>query len=290
MSRPARTLRTPAIRGAHAPAAAVVAALVLSACGTSADPSEGSDADGAGGDATITVAVTPVPHATILEYVDTELAPEVGLDIRIVEFTDYVQPNVALDEGSVDANYYQHGVFLADQEKAGGYDFSGLGTISFQPMGLYSETVTDLADLPAGATVAIPNDPVNGSRGLKLLAAEGVITLADPDAPVPTVLDVVDNPRDLRFEEVEAAQLPRSLSDVDVAAVPGNYALEADLKPAEDALRVEDTRDTTYANQLVVRSGDEHDPQVQQLLELLTSEEVRTFIDETYDGAVVAAF
>jgi D-methionine transport system substrate-binding protein len=190
----------------------------------------------------------------------------------------------------VDANYYQHGVFLADQEAAAGYDFTGLATISFQPMGLYSETVTDLAQTPEGATVAIPNDPVNGSRGLKLLAAEGLITLADPDAPVPTVLDITGNPRDLQFEEVEAAQLPRSLGDVDLAAVPGNYALDADLSPQEDALVAEDTSDRTYANQLVVRTEDEQDPQVQKLLELLTSEEVRQFIDETYAGTVVAAF
>ncbi|MFC5043265.1 MetQ/NlpA family ABC transporter substrate-binding protein [Ornithinimicrobium kibberense] len=236
------------------------------------------------------MAVTPVPHADILAFVDEELADDAGIDLEIVEFTDYVQPNVALDQGSVDANYYQHGVFLADQEEQAGYDFTGLATISFQPMGLYSETVTDLAALPDGATVAIPNDPVNGSRGLKLLAQEGLITLADPDAPVPTLLDVTDNAKDLQFEEVEAAQLPRSLGDVDVAAVPGNYALDAELSPQDDALVAEDTGDTTYANQLVVRAGDEEDPRIVTLLELLTSEEVRRHIDETYDGAVVAAF
>lgn len=260
-------------------------ALALSACGDDAT----ADAQ-AGGLTTVRVAVTPVPHATILEFVDEELAAEAGLDLEIVEFTDYVQPNVALDEGSVDANYYQHGVFLADQSRAAGYEFTGLSTISFQPMGLYSQSVTDLASVPEGAVVAIPNDPVNGSRGLKLLAAQGLITLADPDAPVPTVLDIEDNPRNLRFEEVEAPQLPRSLADVDLAAVPGNFALDADLSPAEDALVSEDISDTTYANQLVVRAGEEDDPALQALLELLTSEEVREFIDQTYDGAVVAAF
>ena len=260
-------------------------ALTLSACGDDAT----ADAQ-TGGLTTVRVAVTPVPHATILEFVDEELATEAGLDLEIVEFTDYVQPNVALDEGSVDANYYQHGVFLADQSRAAGYEFAGLSTISFQPMGLYSQSVTDLASVPEGAVVAIPNDPVNGSRGLKLLAAQGLITLADHDAPVPTVLDIEDNPRNLRFEEVEAPQLPRSLADVDLAAVPGNFALDADLNPAEDALVSEDISDTTYANQLVVRAGDEDDPALQALLELLTSEEVREFIDQTYDGAVVAAF
>jgi D-methionine transport system substrate-binding protein len=134
------------------------------------------------------VAVTPVPQAAILDFVSEELAREAGLDLEIVEFTDYVQPNVALDEGAVDAKYYQHGVFLADQEATAGYDFTGLATISFQPKGLCFETMTDLAQTPECATVAIPNDPVNGSRGLNLLAAEGLITLDDPDAPVPTAL------------------------------------------------------------------------------------------------------
>ena len=278
----------PTARSTHRlalPALGLAAALALTACGGGAE----ADATSAG-DGRVKVAVTPVPHATILEFVSEELAPAAGLDIEIVEFTDYIQPNAALDQGEVDANYYQHGVYLADQEKAAGYDFTGLSTISFQPMGLYSDSVTDLADLPQGAEIAIPNDPVNGSRGLKLLAAEGIITLADPDAAVPTLLDVTDNPKDLQFTEVEAAQLPRSLSDVDVAAVPGNYALEAELKPAQDALVTEDTSDTTYANQLVVRAGEEDDPDLQKLLELLTSQEVRQFIDETYQGAVVAAF
>lgn len=279
---------TPALRPTALAGGALAAALLLSACGAGGPGAPGS-ASSPAADGAVTVAVTPVPHADILAFVEEELAADAGLDIEIVEFTDYVQPNVALDEGSVDANYYQHGVFLADQEKVAGYDFTSLGTISFQPMGLYSETVASLTDLPQGATVAIPNDPVNGSRGLKLLAAEGLITLADPEAPVPTVLDVTDNPRDLRFEEVEAAQLPRSLGDVDVAAVPGNYALDADLSPQRDALVAEDTGDTTYANQLVVRTGDETDPDLQKLHELLTSEEVDRFIAETYEGAVVPA-
>lgn len=268
-------------------AAALTTTLALGACGSDSEAADGDTAADAG---PLRVAVTPVPHATILEFVDEELADEAGLDLEIVEFTDYVQPNVALDEGSVDANYYQHSVFLADQVQAAGYEFTSLGTISFQPMGLYSETVTDLGQVPDGATVAIPNDPVNGSRGLKLLAQEGVITLTDPDAAVPTVLDIAENPHDLQFEEVEAAQLPRSLQDVDIAAVPGNYALQAELSPAEDALVTEDVKDPTYANQLVVRTEDVDDPRLVKLHEILTSEEVREFIDETYSGAVVAAF
>ena len=268
-------------------AATVLASLALTACGTSTGGDAGATSAAAAGP--LRVAVTPVPHATILEFVEENLAEDAGLDLEIVEFTDYVQPNVALDQGSVDANYYQHSVFLADQIKTGGYDFTSLGTISFQPMGLYSESVTDLASVPEGATVAIPNDPVNGSRGLKLLAQEGVITLADPDAAVPTLLDITENPHDLQFEEVEAAQLPRSLQDVDIAAVPGNYALQAELSPQDDALVAEDTSDKTYANQLVVRTEDKDDPRLATLHELLTSQAVVDFIDETYQGAVVAA-
>ncbi|MGD8150323.1 MetQ/NlpA family ABC transporter substrate-binding protein [Ornithinimicrobium sp. Y1694] len=274
------------------PAITLTVALSLTACGTNggSTASSGDDQTGSANAEPLRVAVTPVPHADILQFVDDELAADAGIDLEIIEFTDYIQPNVALDDGSVDANYYQHSVFLADQERAAGYDFTSLGTISFQPMGLYSDTVTDLQDLPEGATVAIPNDPVNGSRGLKLLAQEGLITLEDPDAAVPTVLEITDNPKGLRFQEVEAAQLPRSLSDVDVAAVPGNYALDAELSPQDDALVAEDTSDTTYANQLVVRAGDEDDPRLVKLHELLTSQDVKDFIDRTYQGSVVAAF
>lgn len=259
------------------PLLALAATLTLAACG--------------GGEQTqtLTVAVTPVPHADILQFVSDELAEEAGLEIEIVEFTDYVQPNVALDDGSVDANYFQHTVYLADQAEQGGYDFTSLGSVSFQPMGLYSEGVGDLAEIPDGATVAIPNDPVNGSRGIDLLAQEGLITLA-PDAPeIPTVLDIADNPHGLRFEEVEAAQLPRSLSDVDVAAIPGNYAIGADLNPSRDALVTEAVEGTPYANQLVVRSEDADDEALATLYELLTGPEVKDYINQTYDGAVVQA-
>lgn len=273
---------------AHLLAAALATALTLSACGASGERVPTGERQGAEGP--LKIAVTPVPHATILEFVQDELAPAAGLELEIIEFTDYIQPNAALDEGEVDANYYQHSVYLADQEKTAGYDFTSLGTVSFQPMGLYSSGITDLTATPDGSTVAIPNDPVNGSRGLKLLAQEGVISLVDPDAAVPTVLDITDNPHDLEFIEVEAAQLPRSLQDVDIAAVPGNYALQAELSPQDDALVAEDTSDRTYANQLVVRAEDEDDPRLRKLYELLASDEVREFIDQTYQGAVVAAF
>jgi D-methionine transport system substrate-binding protein len=273
------------LRAVLTPAIAVSTVLALSACGGSGEAAEDGTADGP-----LKVAATPVPHAEILQFVQENLAEEAGLDLEVVEFTDYIQPNVALDEGSVDANYYQHSVYLADQEATAGYDFTELLGVNFQPQGLYSESVTDLAALPDGATVAIPNDPVNGARGLLLLADEGLITLADDAGDVPTSLDIVDNPKNLEFSEVEAAQLPRSLADVDLASVPGNYAIEADLSPGEDALAAEQAEGSPYVIQLVTRTGNEDDPRLGQLQELLSSEEVRQFIDETYGGAVVAAF
>jgi D-methionine transport system substrate-binding protein len=260
------------------------AAVALSACAGAGDGS-GGDADGP-----LTVAATPVPHAEILEFVQDQLAEDAGLDLEIVEFTDYVQPNVALDDGSVDANYYQHSVYLADQESTAGYDFTEVLGVNFQPQGLYSQTLTDLTDLQAGATVALPNDPVNGARGLLLLAEQGLLTLDEAAGDVPTSLDITDNPLELEFTEVEAAQLPRSLADVDLASIPGNYAIEADLNPGQDALAAEQAEGSPYVIQLVTRTGAEDDPRLQQLVDLLSSEEVAQFIDETYDGAVVAAF
>ncbi|WP_134772799.1 MetQ/NlpA family ABC transporter substrate-binding protein [Ornithinimicrobium flavum] len=274
------------------PLLALTSTLTLAACGgASPDPAGTPEAAGtaAAGPDRVTVAVTPVPHADILQFVADELAPEAGLQVEIVEFTDYVQPNVALDDGSVDANYFQHRVFLADQMGQGGYDFVSLGSVSFQPMGLYSESLTDLADLAEGATVAIPNDPVNGSRGIDLLVQEGLVTLAADAPEIPTVLDIEDNPRGLQFEEVEAAQLPRSLSDVDLAAIPGNYAIGADLNPGRDALVTEAVDGTPYANQFVVRAGREDDEALRTLYSLLTGPEVRDHIEQTYDGAVVQA-
>lgn len=267
-------------------ALSLIGALTLAACSGGAD----TGSDGAEQDGPLRVAATPVPHAEILEFVDTELSEEAGLDLEIVEFTDYIQPNVALDEGSVDANYYQHSIYLADQEATAGYDFTELLGVNFQPQGLYSDSVEDLQDLSEGATVAIPNDPVNGARGLLLLAEEGLLTLDEAAGDVPTSLDITANPLSLEFTEVEAAQLPRSLADVELAAIPGNYAIEADLNPAEDALSVESAEGSPYVIQLVTRTGEEDDPRLQTLVELLSSEEVRQFIEGTYGGAVVPAF
>ncbi len=260
-------------------------ALVLTACGGDAE----ADTSSAAGSGPLKVGVSPVPHAEILQFVDEELAADAGIDLELVEFTDYVQPNVALDDGSLDANYFQHEPYLAEQESAAGYDFEAVAPVHLEPLGLYSDSVGSVEEIPDGAQVAIPNDPTNGARALQLLADQGLITLADTGEASATVLDVEENPRNLEFVEIEAAQLPRSLPDVDAAVINGNYAIEADLSPAEDAIAAESPEGNPYANLLVVRAGDESDPRVATLAELLGSEEVARFIEETYDGTVISA-
>ena len=268
-------------------------ALALTACGSDTgapDPDGGTAPSGsAAGAEPLTVGVSPVPHAEILQFVDEELAAGAGIDLELVEFTEYVQPNAALDDGSLDANYFQHEPYLAEQEAAAGYDFAAVTPVHLEPLGLYSGSVQEVADLPDGAQVAIPNDPTNAARALRLLADQGLLTLADTGGASATVLDVADNPRNLELVEIEAAQLPRSLTDVDAAVINGNYAIEADLSPAEDAIAAEAADGNPYANLLVVRAGDETDERVATLAELLGSEEVARFIEDTYGGAVVPA-
>jgi D-methionine transport system substrate-binding protein len=263
--------------------AASAATVLLAACG-------GGEAELSAADEPLRVGASPVPHAEILRYIDEELAADAGLDLEIVEFTDYVQPNVALDDGSLDANYFQTVPYLEEQETSAGYDFAPLEPVHIEPLGIYSSTLTDLADLPDGATVAIPNDPTNAARALRLLEANDLITLADTGDAAPTSLDIEGNPTNLEISEVEAAQVPRSLADVDIAVINGNYAIEADLVPAEDALALEDAEDNPNANLVVVRTGDEDDERIKQLEELLHSDEVRSFIEQTYEGAVIPAF
>ncbi|GAA1163910.1 MetQ/NlpA family ABC transporter substrate-binding protein [Ornithinimicrobium humiphilum] len=262
----------------------LVGALALTACGSDADAGAEASAD-----APLKVGVSPVPHAEILQFVDDELAEGAGIDLELVEFTDYVQPNVALDDGSLDANYFQHEPYLEEQKAAAGYDFVAVTPVHLEPLGLYSDTVGSVDELAEGAQVAIPNDPTNGARALQLLADQGLITLADTGEASATVLDVETNPKNLKFVEIEAAQLPRSLPDVDAAVINGNYAIEADLSPAEDAIAAESPEGNPYANLLVVRAGDEDDPRIVKLAELLASDEVAQFIEETYSGTVISA-
>lgn len=279
-----RTLTT---TGAAAATAAL--ALTLAACGTDSDPGSGGDGGQADASAPLTVAATPVPHAEILQFVRDNLAEDAGLDLRIQEFTDYVLPNTSLAGGEVDANYFQHKPYLDDFNAGNGTDIVPVVNVHLEPLGLYSDTLTAPGQLAEGDTIAVPNDATNEGRALKLLADNGVIELAEGVGADATLADITDD-HGLRFDELEAATLPRALTDVDAAVINGNYALEAGLSPARDALVIESSDDNPYANFLAVNAGDEDDPRVRTLAELLTSDEVRQYIEDTYDGSVVPAF
>lgn len=220
------------------------------------------------------------------------LAQKAGLKLEVKEFTDYVTPNTAVQQGEVDANYFQHQPYLTDFNKKNGTDIVAVpgATVHLEPLGVYSKGVKKLDDLKKGATVALPNDTTNEARALKLLAANGVIGLKSGVGYDATPKDVTTNPKGLKFKELEAAQLPRSLGDVDAAVINGNYTLEADLSPAEDAIAAESPKDNPYGNFLAVKKGKEDDPRVQKLAKLLTSPEVKKFIEDKYQGAVVPAF
>jgi D-methionine transport system substrate-binding protein len=203
-----------------------------------------------------------------------------------------VTPNTAVQQGQVDANYFQHKPYLDDFNKKNGTDIVPVpgGNVHLEPLGVYSKSVKKLADLKKGATVSLPNDTTNEARALKLLEANGVIRLKSGAGYEATPKDVTANPKNLRFKELEAAQLPRSLGDVDAAVINGNYALEAKLSPAKDAIAAESAKGNPYANFLAVKKGHENDPRVRKLARLLTSPEVKKFIEEKYDGAVLPAF
>ncbi|MFJ5262827.1 MetQ/NlpA family ABC transporter substrate-binding protein [Streptomyces sp. NPDC088387] len=259
--------------------------LGLSACGSEQD--SGSDASGP-----LTVAATATPQGQILNFVKDNLAEKAGLDLEVREFTDYVTPNTAVQQGEVDANYFQHQPYLDDFNKKNGTDIVAVpgATVHLEPLGVYSQSVKKLDELKKGATVAVPNDTTNEARALKLLEANGLITLKSGAGYAATPKDIESNPKDLQFKELEAAQLPRSLADVDASVINGNYALEADLSPAKDAIAAESPKDNPYGNFLAVKKGNEDDPRVKELAKLLTSPEVKKFINDEYDGAVVAAF
>ncbi|SLM87765.1 MetQ/NlpA family ABC transporter substrate-binding protein [Brachybacterium nesterenkovii] len=267
-----------------------LAALALSGCGAFGSGSEGPTEEG--GITKITVGASPKPHAEILQFVQDNLTKDAGLELTIEQYTDYQIPNQALSDGDIDANYYQTPNFLAEQEKEKGYEFHAFEGIHIEPMGLYSEKITSLDELADGSEVAIANDPANTGRGLGLLAEAGLITLKDGVEPSQaTTSDVQDNPKNLTFTEIEAAQIPRSLGDFALGAVNGNYALEAGLKPSEQALHLEKGEGSPYANMMVCREADKDNAGLAKLEELLHSEDVKTFITTTYtDGSVIPAF
>ncbi|MET8869243.1 MetQ/NlpA family ABC transporter substrate-binding protein [Nonomuraea sp. NPDC004580] len=265
---------------------AVALALSLAACGTSQSATNDT-AESA--DTVLKVGVNPVPHAEILNFVKDNLAPAAGLKLEVVEFTDYVQPNVQLEEGKLTANYFQHRPYLDDFNKSKGTDLTFVAGVHLEPLGLYSKKITDVSALASGATVALPNDATNLGRARKLLADNGVITLKEGVGTAATERDVAQNPKNLQFKPLEAAQLPRSLEDVDAAVINGNYALEAGLKPASDALVLEKTEGNPYVNGLVVPSGHEKDANIVTLGKLLQDQKVKDFIKEKYQGSVLPA-
>ena len=239
-------------------------------------------------DKPLKVGVTAGPHAQIFEQVK-KIAEKDGLKIQIVEFSDYVQPNAALAAGDLDANSYQHKPYLDAQIKDRGYKFAAVGyTVNF-PIGIYSKKVKSLKDLKEGARVGIPNDPTNGGRVLLVFQDQGLIKLKAGAGLKATPLDVVENPKKIKFVEVDAAQLPRTLDDLDASAINTNYALSAGLSPAKDAIAQESAK-SPYVNLIAVREQDKDKPWVAKLVKAYQSEEVRKFIQTEFKGAVLAGF
>ena len=234
------------------------------------------------------VGATPIPHAELLNLVKEDLKTE-GVDLKVVEFTDYVTPNLALAEGELDANFFQHFPYLEKFSNERGLNLVSAGKIHVEPLGVFSQKIKDIKDLPNKAIIAIPSDPSNGGRALILLHNSGVIKLNDPTNLYVTEFDIVENPKKLKFKPIEAAQLPRVLPDVEAAVINGNYALEAGFSPVEDSLLLEGA-ESPYANIIAVKSGDESKEDIQKLLKALQSKKVSDYIGANYKGGVVPAF
>lgn len=263
----------------------------------SADASASEEASGSSDaatdeDTTIVVGATPTPHAEVLAQVVQTLADQ-GYTLEVVEFTDYIQPNVALSGEELDANYFQHITYLNDYNEQNGTDLVSAGDIHYEPFAIYGGKVTDLAALEDGAQIAVPNDPTNEARALLLLQDQGIIVL-DPDAGLEaTKLDITENPKNVEIIEIEAAQLARSLPDVDIAVINGNYAIQAGLSPIDDALATESQDSDTakaYTNVIAVRSGTEDSAKIKALVDALQTPEIAQYMTDTYGGAVVAVF
>ena len=271
-------------------AAALLAAVALSAC-SGGEKSEKAEEDKSPELTEITVGASPAPHGEILEAAKPLLEKE-GYALKIVEYTDYVQPNIALEDGELDANYFQHLPYLEQFNKEQGTHRASAGAIPYEPFGIYGGKVSSLDELSEGATVAVPNDTTNEARALLLLEAQGLLKLKEGAGLDATRNDIEENPLNLDILEVEAAQIPLSLQDVDIAVINGNYAIDAGLK-VSDALAVEASDSeaaVTYGNVVAVREGDEENEKTKALLDALKSDEVKSFIEDSYDGAVVPLF
>lgn len=268
---------------------ALVALLIVS-CGSAQNSNEGQNGDSEGAEAIVLkVGASPVPHAEILNVVKPILQDE-GIELQIVEFADYNQPNLRLADKDLDANYFQHIPYLESFSKDHKLDLTYTAKVHIEPMGVYSEKINDLSELKEGAEIAIPNDPTNGGRALIILEQAGLLKLKEGVGISATVYDIAENPKNLKITELEAATLPRILQDVDAAVINSNYALEAKLVPTKDALVLESPEDNPYVNILAIRKGDESRPEIVKLSKALNSPEVKKFIEEEYKGAVIPAF
>lgn len=234
----------------------------------------------------IVVGASAVPHAEILENVKEDLK-ELGFDLEVKVFNDYVLPNTALAEGQLDANFFQHIPYLEEMNTKENLGITWTVKVHIEPMGLYSDKIESLADLKDGATIAIPNDATNGSRALKLLADNGLITLKDTE--IASVLDITSNEKNLTFKELDAPALPRTLVDVDAAVINTNYAIEGDLNPLDDAIIIESS-ESPYANVLAVKEENKESEKTKALNTVLTSEKTKKFIEEKYEGSIFPAF
>lgn len=277
--------------------------LVLAACGNNGNTGNNAanNTGAAGENTTNTAEPAPettepvklivgatVPHADILKFIAPKLKEE-GVELEVREFTDYVQPNVQVYEKQLDANYFQHQPYLDEQNTQNGFDLVSVVGVHVEPFGAYSKTLKSVDELKDGAKVAIPNDATNGGRALLLLEKQGLIKLDEAAGITATKKNITENPKNLEIIEVDAAMLPRQLEEVDLALINTNYALEADLNPTTDALFIED-KDSPYTNLLVARPDNKDSDAIQKLAKALTSDEVRTFINDTYKGALVPVF
>lgn len=267
---------------------ALLAAAVFSGCDSKMESNMESKAEAnAQGAEKIIVGATPEPHALILEQIKPLLARD-GVELEIREFTDYVTPNKSLDDGSLDANFFQHKPYLDSFNKEHKTNLISVAAVHIEPMGVYSKSIKSLDELKEGDLISIPNDPSNGARALRILEENGVIKLKD-GVELVSMQDIVENPKGLSFKELDAPQLARALSDVEASVINTNFALLAGLNPLNDAIAIED-KESPYANILVVKAGNENNPNIQKLINALQSEAVREFITEQYKGAILPSF
>jgi D-methionine transport system substrate-binding protein len=264
--------------------------LTLAGCNNNQTPAPNENSDQPAEKKVVKIGATAVPHAEILEFIKPKLA-EKGVDLQIQVFNDYVLPNLATDSGDLDLNFFQHIPYLDTFNADRNLNLVTITKVHIEPMGIYSKKVTAVSDLAEGGTIAIPNDPSNGGRALAVLEAAGLIKLKKGTGILGTVDDVAENPKNFKIIMIDAAQLPRVLDDAKItgAVINTNYALEAGLNPTQDALHIEG-KDSPYSNVLVAKSERAEDPVLKQVADELNSEDVRNFIEEKYQGAVVPAF